>query len=61
LIFCREKEHFNKLIMNEFFDEVHVYLDVFDALMLNWVFGELDGTLIIAPKVGQMLLLESKL
>jgi hypothetical protein len=30
-------------------------------LMLNWVFGELDGTLIFAPKAGQVLLLESKL
>jgi hypothetical protein len=29
--------------------------------MLNWVFGKLDGTLIVAPKAGQMLLLESKL
>jgi hypothetical protein len=61
LIFCREKEHFNNLIMNEISDEVHVYLDVFVALMLNWVFGELDGTLIVTPKAGQMLLLESKL
>jgi hypothetical protein len=47
--------------MNEISNEVHVYLDVFSMLMLNWVFGELDGTLIVAPKVGQMLLLESKL
>jgi hypothetical protein len=61
LIFCREKEHFNKLIMNELSDEVHVYLDVFATLMLNWVFGELDGTLIVTPKAGRMLLLESKL
>jgi hypothetical protein len=30
-------------------------------LMLNWVFGKLDGTLIVAPKVGRMMLLESKL
>jgi hypothetical protein len=29
--------------------------------MLNWVFGELDGTLIVTPKSGQMLVLESKL
>jgi hypothetical protein len=47
--------------MNELFDEIHVYLDVFFALMLNWVFGEIDGTLIVAPKVVQMMLLESKL
>ena len=47
--------------MNEISDEVHVYLNVFVALMLNWVFGELDGTLIVAPKVVRMLLLESKL
>ena len=47
--------------MNEIFDEVHVYLDVFSMLMLNWVFGDLDGTLIVAPKAGQMLLLEFKL
>jgi hypothetical protein len=38
--------------MNEMFNEVHVYLDVFVALMLNWVFGELDGTLIVAPKAS---------
>jgi hypothetical protein len=61
LIFSREKENFNKLIMNKLSDEVHVYLDVLAALMLNWVFGELDGTLIVAPKAGRMLLLESKL
>ena len=36
--------------MNELSDELHVYLDVRDALMLNWVFVELDGTLIVAPK-----------
>jgi hypothetical protein len=47
--------------MNELPDEVHVYLDVLDALMLNWVFGELDGTLIVARKDDRMLLLESKL
>jgi hypothetical protein len=47
--------------MNELSDEVHVYLDVFYTLMLKWVFGELDGNLIVAPKAGQMLLLESKL
>ena len=47
--------------MNEISDEVHLYLDVSVALMLNWVFGELDGTLIITPKVGWMLVLESKL
>jgi hypothetical protein len=29
--------------------------------MLNWVFGELDDTLIVTPKAGQMLLLEAKL
>jgi hypothetical protein len=34
---------------------------VFVALMLNSVFGELDDTLIVTPKVGRMLLLKSKL
>jgi hypothetical protein len=47
--------------MNEIYDEVHVYLDVFSTLMLNWVFGKLDGTLIVTPKAGRMLVLESKL
>jgi hypothetical protein len=61
LIFCREKENFNNSIMNELSDEVHVYLDMFVVLMLNWIFGELDGTLIVAPEGGWMLLLESKL
>jgi len=46
------KEHFNNSIMNEMSNEVHVYLDVFVALMLNWVFGELDETLIVAPKAS---------
>jgi hypothetical protein len=47
--------------MNEFYDEVHVYLDLFVVLMLNSIFGELDGTLIVTPNGGLMLLLESKL
>jgi hypothetical protein len=47
--------------MNEIFDEVHVYPDVFVVLMFNWIFGELDDTLIVALEGGQMLLLESKL
>jgi hypothetical protein len=47
--------------MNENSYKVHVYLDVFVALMLNWVFGELDGTLIVTPKASQMILLECKL
>jgi hypothetical protein len=47
--------------MNGISNEVHVYLDVFTTLMLNWVFGELDGTLIVSPKDVQMLLPESKL
>jgi hypothetical protein len=58
---CREKEHFNNLITNEISDEVHVYLNVVFALMLNWVFRNLDGTLIVPPKAGRMLLLESKI
>ena len=47
--------------MNKLSDEVHVYLDVFSTLMLNWIFGKLDGTLIVPPKYGRMLVLESKL
>jgi hypothetical protein len=47
--------------MNELYDEVHVYLDVLVALMLNWLFGKLDGTLIFTPKAGRILLLESKI
>jgi hypothetical protein len=35
--------------MNEFYNEFYVYIDVFVALMLNWVFGELYGTVIVAP------------
>jgi hypothetical protein len=46
--------------MNKLSDEVHVLLNVFSTLMLNWVFGELDGTLIVTPKAGRMLVLESK-
>jgi hypothetical protein len=38
--------------MNDLSDEVHVYLDVFVALMLNWVFGELDGILIVTLEAG---------
>jgi hypothetical protein len=47
--------------MNEFSYEVHVKFNVCVALMLNWIFGMLDGTLIVASEYGQMLLLESKL
>jgi hypothetical protein len=38
--------------MNDISDEVHLYLDLFVVLMLKWVFGNLDGTLIVAPKDG---------
>jgi hypothetical protein len=38
--------------MNELSNELHVYLNVFYALMLNWIFGDLDDTLIIAPEGG---------
>jgi hypothetical protein len=34
---------------------------VFVAVMLNWIFGDLDGTLIVAPEGGWMILLEFKL
>jgi hypothetical protein len=47
--------------MNELYDEVHVYLNVFFVLMLIWMFGEINGTLMFIPKGGWMLLLESKL
>jgi hypothetical protein len=47
--------------MNDFSDEVHVYLDVFFAPVLNWVFGEIDGTMIATLEDFRMLLLESKL
>ena len=47
--------------MNELSHEVHVYLDVLVSLLLKWVFGEIDGNLIVARKASQMLLLESKL
>jgi hypothetical protein len=58
LIFCREEEHINKSIKNNIFDEVHVQLDVFVVLILRWIFGDIDGTMIVAPKDGQMLLLQ---
>ena len=47
--------------MNEFSDEVHVYLDVFVALMLNLIFDEFDGTLIVTLEGGWMLLLKYKI
>jgi hypothetical protein len=47
--------------MNDISDEVNVYLDLFVALMLKWVFGELDDTLIVTLEGFRMLLLESKL
>jgi hypothetical protein len=61
LIIYREKEQFNKSIMNEISNEVHVKLDEFVTLMLNSIFGELDGTTIVSPEGGRMLLLDSKL
>jgi hypothetical protein len=42
--------------MDDLFDEVHVYLNVFVALILNCIFEDIDGTLIVTPKGGQMLL-----
>jgi hypothetical protein len=57
MIIYREKDHFE----NEIYDEVHVYLNVSVALMLNWIFCELDGTMIFTLVCGQMRLLESKL
>jgi hypothetical protein len=47
--------------MNEISNGVHVYLDVFVSLMLSYIFGKLDGTLIVSIEGGRMLLLESKL
>jgi hypothetical protein len=47
--------------MNEISDEVHVYLNVFVALLLKWIFGDFDGTLIVTLEGCQMLLMESKL
>jgi hypothetical protein len=47
--------------MNDIFYEVHVHIDVYVVLMLNYIFGELDGTLIVTQEGGWMLLLESKL
>jgi len=38
--------------MNDLSDELHVYLNVFVALMLNWSFGKLDGTLIVTLEAG---------
>ena len=47
--------------MHEFSNEVHVKLDVFVVLMLNWIFGDLDSTLFFALEGGRMMLLESKI
>jgi hypothetical protein len=47
--------------MNEFFEEVHGKLNVFVLMMLKWIFGDLDGTMIVVQKGGRLLLLESKL
>jgi hypothetical protein len=47
--------------MNDIFYEVHVHIDVYVVLMLKYIFGELDGTLIVTQEGGWMLLLESKL
>jgi hypothetical protein len=47
--------------MNDIFYEVHVHIDVYVVLMLNYIFGDLDGTLIVTQEGGWMLLLESKL
>jgi len=47
--------------MNDIFDEVDVHLDVYVVLMLNYIFGELDGTMTVTKEGGWLLLLESKL
>ena len=44
--------------MNEISNEVHVYLDMFVVLMLNWIFGDIDDTLIVVPEGVQMMELE---
>jgi hypothetical protein len=44
-----------------FFYEVHVHIDVYVVLMLNNIFVEIDGTLIVTKEGGWMLLLESKI
>jgi hypothetical protein len=53
--------HFKNTITKKVSNEVHVYLNVFFVLMLHWIFGELNDTLIFTPVCGWMLLLESKL
>jgi hypothetical protein len=60
-LICREKENFNNTILNELPNELHVYVNVFVALMLNLIFSKLDGSFIVTPKDGWMILLESKL
>jgi hypothetical protein len=60
-LFVRKKSTSRTRYMNELSHEVHLYLNVFFAWMLNWIFGELNGTLIVALEGGQMLLLEFKL
>ena len=49
------------MVVNELFDEVHVKFNVLAALMLNWIFAKLNGTLIITLKCSRMLLLKTKL
>jgi hypothetical protein len=54
-------KHFENKILKEHYDEVHIYFNVLVALMLNWFFGYLNGTVTITPECGWMQLLEIKL
>ena len=42
-----QKTHVNGAIMHKLSDVVHMDLNVFGSLLLNWIFADLNGTLVI--------------
>jgi len=49
------------LIMKELSYVVHMDLNVFGTLVLNYTAGNVDGTLIVAPKSCRLILIKTKL
>jgi hypothetical protein len=61
LIIYKEEDHFKNAILNHSSDEMHVYLNVFLSLMLYYIFGEIDRTLIVTLYCGRVMCLEYKI
>jgi hypothetical protein len=61
MIFETTKLQVKNLIMKELSFVVHMDLNVFGVLVLNWIVSNVDGTLIVAPKSYWLILGITKL